>query len=232
MSPTPRATGLPCLVAVAWLAATPAPAAQDDGRSFETLDGAEAVAFAVELPEGFDPERAYPVLIGPGEGKPGAERSYFWRTERPARFGWILVETHGMFGPSGAEVTGRLLDRLAATHRVEGFHLVGYSANSAFVFDVAEALGARIASVTGVPGHPRGRTAAGMGAPSSTVVQMIVGEHDGYWRREAEQAEKRLRRSGVDVRLEVVPDGGHFLDGLIGEGLIERMERLRPRQAP
>lgn len=193
-----------------------------------TLENGESLPYAYHLPQGYDPERAYPVLIGPGDGTPGSDNSFFWK-EDPSEYGWIVVETMAFLENAPVETTRRLLDHLEQQFKVEGgrFHAVGYSRGGAPTFRVVLALADRFQSITGIPGHPTATDEATLSRLKTMKVQFIVGENDGYWRRESERAHRLLQALGVDTRLEIIDDGGHVLRELVGRGFMERMQRLR-----
>lgn len=200
-------------------------------KLYETLDlgNGKTAPFAYHLPNGYNASQAYPVLIGPGDGTRGSEDSFFWRKGDPSEHGWILVETGIFLDHNSPEPMHKLLDHLEQQFKVEGggFHIVGFSANSRRTFQTVLDMPERFLSATGIPGHPTTRDTEDLAKLKNTTIQFIVGENDGYWRRESERANQQLQELGVDSHLEIVPNGGHILRDLIGKGFMKRMEKLR-----
>ena len=200
-------------------------------RHFESIDlgNGKEIPFAYTLPDNFDAGKTYPVLIGPGDTHAGSEAGFFWRKNLPKGLGWILVETTVFFESNDKELMTKLLDHLQRKFKVENnkFHTVGFSANSSKIFKTALSLANRFASITGIPGHPTSRNPGELKQLKNTRVHFIVGENDGYWRRESERAHQQLKALGIETVLDVIPDGGHVLTDLIGAGFLEKMERMR-----
>ena len=101
----------------------------------------------------------------------------------------------------------RALDWLEERYQVEGggFHIAGWSANSAGVFEIVMAYPDRFLSVTGVAGMPGRGSEESLARLDGVRVQFIVGEHDKRFAASAAVFEKNL-----DVRTNlVIPDAGH-----------------------
>lgn len=202
-------------------------------RHFESIDlgNGNELPYAYTLPTNFDANKTYPVLIGPGDTHAGSEASFFWRTNLPESLDWILVESTVFFENNDKVLMAKLLDHLQKKFKVEGnkFHTVGFSANSSKIFKTAMSLADRFASITGIPGHPTSRNPGELKQLKNTKIHFIVGENDGYWRRESERAHKQLKELGIETVLDIIPNGGHVLTDLIGAGFLEKMERMRPK---
>lgn len=187
---------------------------------------AQEPRYRVFTPEGFNPEETYPVLICPDDLSDGPG-SWCWRGLDDDH-GWIRVGTdvHIMEGP---DALMPVLDEIAAQYNVEAgrFHIAGFSANSAPVFAVVLAHPDRFSSVTGMPGHPRTERSADLGALQGVHVMLIAGSDDRYWLEEAKRARARLNDFNIEATLEIIPDGGHVLESVFGNGLFERLDALR-----
>ena len=184
--------------------------------------------YAVHLPGTYVEGRGYPVLLGPGAATPSSDPSFFWPGGSEDSE-WVIVES--MAWLEGNDPIGRtraLIAELRDRYQPEGgkFHLLGYSASSGPAFSVALAIPDEFHSITGLPGHPNAR-GEGLDRLRDVRVQIIVGENDGYWLRAAQDAETRMSERGIDVSLEIYPDGGHALAVLKGKPFLDRMERLR-----
>lgn len=201
----------------------------NDLRKFEffKMDDGSKWNYAYYLPKDFDPSKTYPVLIGPGEATPGSYRSFFWKKGKDT-FGWILVE-FAIFEGDGKGQVQALLKHLRKQFKVENnkFHVVGFSANSAPIFNLVLGLAEHFQSITGIPGHPRTSNKDELMKLTNTKVQFIVGQRDAYWLGAAKKSHQLLEELGIDSRLEIIPNGGHVLEELIGEGFLRRVSKLR-----
>lgn len=193
-----------------------------------TEDGAE-IPFSYHLPDQYDQTKSYPIIIAPGDGTPGSDFSFFWRGADTGKYGWILVETPAVYQSDQGKSTEALLCALREKFKPEGskFHLIGWSGNSGSVFRKAQAFAYELHSVTGFPGHPSTTDEAGLLKLKPLKVSFIVGSNDSYWLTQAKNIHQRLIDLEVESYLEIVPDGGHVLSELIGDGLFERLEKLR-----
>lgn len=200
-------------------------------RQFETIDlgGGKSLSYGYHLPTDFDPEQTYPVLIGPGEVDAESKSGFFWRKNMPEKLDWILIETMSFFEGDAVKNTTKFLDHLQSRFKVEGgrFHVVCFSANSSPIFGVVLAIPERFQSATGIPGHPSTTDKNVLRALKNTRTQFIVGENDGYWRAASEKAHKILTELEYDSIIDIIPNGGHILRDLIGEGFLKKMERMR-----
>ena len=123
-------------------------------RQVATMSG-ESIPYAVHLPQEFDADVSYPVLLGPGDGEAGTEAGFYWRTE-PNSNGWIIVDAQ-LWESDTKDSIEALLDAVLAEFKVEGgkFHAVCWSANSAGIFELITDHAQRFHSITGMAGNPR-----------------------------------------------------------------------------
>ena len=201
-------------------------------RNFFVLkleDGAE-LPYSVDLPVGFDPRRAYPVLVVPGAGRKveGNWGGLFWGEDTSQR-GWITVETPSFLLTDPITVTLKLLDELARRYRVEGdkFHLACYGPTSGSAFDLAMAAPGRIKSLTAVPGFPVTDRESELLKLKGIRISFVVGANDVIWLNESERAYAQLRALGVECYLEIVPGANHLLQEMFGGELAERLDLMR-----
>jgi predicted esterase len=201
-------------------------------RRFEVLDVGDSrgLPYSLDLPPDFDPDATYPVLVGPGDAEPHPDEpgSLYWGEDAVAR-GWIVVETPAFIMDDAVEKARKLLDFIESKYHIEGgkFHLAGFSTNSVGVFEVAMAMPERFHTVTVVPGFPVVENESELAKLQGVTVNVIVGENDTLWLDEARLLHDRLRRLGVRSYLEVVPNGGHILEGMFGGELMNRLDALR-----
>jgi hypothetical protein len=195
-------------------------------RQLELSSGAD-VPFAIHLPPEFDPNEAYPVLIGPGDGEEGSDPGFYWQNE-PNIDGWIIVDAQ-IWDSDATRNFDALLDAIADEVNVEGgkFHAVCWSANSAGIFGLITRHAERFHSITGMAGNPGRLSSADIDALQTVKVQFVVGENDPYWQRSARDAHEKLTAGGIDSVFEIVPNGKHVMTNLIGAPFIQKLEKLR-----
>jgi len=199
-----------------------------DSRKYDSFEfSADDYAYAYHLPANYDSLISYPVLIGPGDGTPGSNRSFFWNVENPEKFGWILIEF--TIWKQNSNVVKELMKKLNEKFNVEGdkFHIVGFSESSASSFGHAIANPDFFHSVTGIPGHPSSNNKSQIGALVNVRIQNIVGEEDTFWLKTAKEFEIAYKEAGVNSVLDIIPDGEHVLTDLTGKGFMEKMEMMR-----
>lgn len=201
-------------------------------RNFFTLkleDGA-SLGFSVDLPVGYEPSRAYPVLIAPGHGKrmEGNWGGLFWGEDTSQR-GWITVESPAFLTTDPIGVTRQLLDEIERRYRLEGgkFHFACYGPSSGPAFGAAMAYPERVKSLVAIPGFPVTDKTTELEKLRGIRVLFIVGALDPLWKPSVEIAHSRLQALGVDSYLEVVPGAGHLLQEMFGGELAERLQLLR-----
>ncbi len=185
------------------------------------LDGAggQKIALEIHLPPGFDAGTAYSVLVSPGE--------YYWK-ERPSQPGWIVAVSDAFWGDARLANSKLALAWLRQHYepRNGGFHIAGWSANSAGVFEIAMAYPQEFLSVTGIAGMPGRGSEADLGKLAGTRVQFVVGEKDSYWRRGSERWFEQMEQIGIEATLEIISEGEHVMPEIANEPIFERLDRL------
>ncbi|MEM7481618.1 MAG: hypothetical protein AAF481_10630 [Acidobacteriota bacterium] len=185
------------------------------------IPGAEGrtIELEVDVPPDFDPDVAYPVLVGAGD--------YYWQ-DHPSQPGWIIVLSAAFWSPDRLEDAPRVLAWIRENYRVRGggCHSTGWSRNSAGIFEIAMAYPEQFLSVTGVAGMPGRGSEKDLEKLRDVRVQFIVGENDTYWKNGSEDWHQKLKALGVDSTLEIIPDGAHVMPELINKPFFERMNRL------
>ncbi len=195
-------------------------------RKLELESGA-SIPYAIHLPNGFDPEKTYPVLIGPGDGIEGGDRGYYWQNN-PHTHGWIIVDTE-LWKDSAEDGLELIMDKITKSYKVEGgkFHTACWSANSAGIFSLTSRHASRYHSITGMAGNPRGLTAKDLVAFKDVKIQFVVGENDSYWKSSARKSYDQLKAADIETTIEIVPNAPHVMKDLIGAGFFDRLNRLR-----
>jgi pimeloyl-ACP methyl ester carboxylesterase len=233
MTPLPT-PALQRLAGVALLAMASALAlAQPQLRTLELSDG-DVLQYALWLPDDFDGDRSYPVLMAlpPGPQTLGMVQAGLgtWQTG-PAR-GWVVVSPVAPGGRlffQGSEVhIPALLDAVADEVEIEGVHLGGISNGGRSAFRIARLDPDRYTSLVALPGYPPERADSdALDLLTGLPVRMFVGENDGGWVQRSQDAADRLRELGGDVELTVVPNEGHVIRSLTGRELFDLLDSLR-----
>jgi predicted peptidase len=195
-------------------------------REFKSFDfQGEKITYAIQLPTNYDPEKAYPVALGPSEVKNKDDQSYYWRGVKDS-YGWILLDFPIYEGKKDA--VAAFLNHIRANYPVEGnkFHAICFSANSSRIFDLVMNMAEDFHSITGMAGNPGNRTEQ-FSKLKNVKVRFVVGDKDTYWMNAAKDRHAKLLDAGVDSQIEIIKDGKHVLTELIGEGVLTRMEKLR-----
>jgi hypothetical protein len=192
---------------------------------FEASNG--VIRYAVHLPVNFDPAISYPVLVGPGDGISGADKGFYWNSERRST-DWIIVDAP-LWKTETAVNIEALLDHLLRDYSVEGrkFHLACWSANSAGIFDIAISRPDRFHSITAMAGNPSRLRDSDVMDLRKMKVQFIVGEKDTYWKNAAIGSHKILVDGGVLATIEIIPDGEHVMRDLVGPAFMQILNNVR-----
>lgn len=180
------------------------------------IDG-DAGQLNVRLPPAYDAKQSYSVLLSPGD--------YYWQ-DRDSVPGWIVVSGGAFYG---GDVVGKSALAIAFLRKRfppkgGGFHIAGWSANSAGVFAIAMAHADEFLSVTGIAGMPGSASDAELDKLKSLGVHFVVGENDTYWRDGSMRWHERMKSAGVSSTLEIIPNGGHVMDELVGPPIFDRLE--------
>ena len=203
--------------------------AQTSKRTFEKFEyKGETVNYAIQLPKDFDPNKTYPVAIGPSEVKGDDDQSFYWRGTKDT-YGWILADFPIYNSASRIEQVQAFLEHLRTKYKVEGnkFHTICFSANSAGIFDTVIKIPEDFHSIMGMAGNPGTRDVNKLGSLKGVKVRFVVGDRDTYWMNAAKDRHARLKDAEVDTDIEIIKNGQHVLTQLIGEGVITRMDKLR-----
>ena len=185
-------------------------------------------SYAFQLPENYDPDKTYPVLVGPSDVKDNDDQSFYWRGTKNTE-GWILID-YPIYNATGRlDEIKAFLKHITSTFNVEDdkFHTVCFSANSASIFDLVMAMPDHFTGITGMAGNPGTRDIEKLSKLKGVKIQFIVGDRDSYWMRAAKDRHELLISAGVESQIEIIKNGPHVLQDLIGKGFLERAHRLR-----
>ncbi len=205
------------------------------------LEGRHKLFYALVLPNGYDPEKAYPVLIALPPGAQTREMvqaglSMYWETEARQR-GWVVVSPQGpndeLFRTGDDSVMPVLFEDVLKHINVEGhrFHLAGVSNGGRAAFRIATQHPRDILSVTVLPGAPpEEEDWANLAALKDIDVTMFVGSRDRTWLRQTEKAAEELRLLGIEPDVRVI-EGEHVVPVDPAE-LFTIFERSRTTKRP
>ena len=186
------------------------------------------VRYKVVLPNGYDPAKAYPAVLGLGGGPQNMNTvdgilTRFFRAEAEKR-GYIVVTPAApdddLFFEDGDRIFPEFLKMMAADYKIRDnkFHIAGPSNGGIAAFHVAAANPDYFLSVTAFPGYMWAPTLPKLIAISKMCVFAYVGEFDPYmWHGEMRREVEFLRSKGTLARYSVEKGQPHRLDTLAGE---------------
>ena len=213
----PNLSQLSALLAFLVLLALPFSAAAETVE----IPGPDGSKLSLEIhhPPDYQPGKSYSILVSPGD--------YYWQ-EGASQPGWVVATGGAFYGPDRLVSARAAIEWLRKTYRPKlgGFHLAGWSANSAGVFEIAMDHPEDFLSVTGIAGMPGRNAESRLKRLAPVRVQFIVGENDTYWRQGSERWHRTMQEMGISSTLEIIPKGEHVMPELIGDPLFERLNRL------
>jgi len=190
--------------------------------------GGTTVHYKVVLPNGYDPAKAYPGILGLGGGPQTMNTidnllNRYLRAEAEKR-GYIVVAPAApndeLFFEDGAKIFPDFLKAILVDYKIQDnkFHIIGPSNGGIASFHVAAANPQYFLSVTAFPGYMWQPSAAKLQAISKMCVFMYVGENDEYmWHPEMKKEAEALRAKGTVARYTVEKGQPHRLDTLAGD---------------
>lgn len=199
------------------------------------------IDYKVVLPDGYDPELAYPtVLAFPGAGQTmrNVDRAVNdnWQVEAERR-GYIVISPaapeEGLFFQGGDAVFPEFFDELRARYRIAGnkFHIAGISNGGASAFHIAANFPDYFVSVTGLPGYLPYLTPEKVKSLAALCIYMHVGERDPQWIETMTWQAQQLTDAGAAVRFWIEKGQSHVMDSLKGAGAARLFEHFADAQA-
>jgi len=189
--------------------------------------GKTTVHYKVVLPNGYDPAKTYPAILGLGGGPQTMNTvdrllSGNLRAEAEKR-GYIVIAPAApdddLFFEDGDRIFPEFLKMMLADYKIEDnkFHIAGPSNGGIAAFHVAAANPQYFLSVTAFPGYMWQPSAAKLQAISKMCVFMYVGENDQYmWHDEMKREAEWLRSKGTVARYTVEKGQPHRMETLAG----------------
>jgi poly(3-hydroxybutyrate) depolymerase len=183
--------------------------------------GGLKVTYRVDLPNGYDPARAYPTLLvftGGDQTMNIVEQTLGdWRSEAERR-GYIVVSPAApdgqLFFEGGDRIFPAFLDQILRDYKVKGgkLFLAGHSNGGLSAFHIAVRYPQYFLSVTGYPGMLYDDDMSKIQALKPLCIYMHAGDHDPDWRDEMQRQAGMFRQLGFKVQFDVEKDQIHRLN--------------------
>ena len=214
--------------------------AQVTWHKLAVADGVE-LEYALNLPEGYDSQRTYPVLLALPRGPQTREmveeglRQYWGAQARAA--GWVVVSPvapRGVLFFAGAEsVLPLLFARIREQVRISQgrMHLVGQVNGGRSAFRIATLYPYEFQSITVMPGHASPSDNARLKRLRNTRVRMFVGGEDDQIVSESRKTYRLLTEQKINVTLKELPDQGTAPSSLDDGGLMKHLVALHAASA-
>ncbi len=187
-------------------------------------DGNE-MQYAVALPDGFDPEAAYPaILVLPGGNQTigGATRQIerFWEAGAAERgyiaFGAGAPSGKPFFGEMGGDIyLPQFMDLMLEQYRIEDdkFHLVGFSNGGESAYRIAVRRPESFRSITVFSGSTQVvEDLARLSRIIHLPISMFAGQSDEGVAGEMLKTKEDIEAAGGKVRFETVPRSSHGME--------------------
>ena len=195
--------------------------------------------FAVVLPDEFDSNQEYPILLAlpPGpqtKDMVGVGLDGYWASEAKER-GWIVLSPIAPAGKlffQGSEaLIPEFLEQMATRYRPEGdkYHLGGISNGGISAFRIALNNPELFRSIVVLPGYPRTEEEfQKLGRLKDMPIALFVGELDTGWIQRMKATRDEIARLEGHVSLEIIPNEGHVIRSLAGgKRLFELLDSFR-----
>ena len=198
-----------------------------DVREGTKTVGATAVHYKTVLPDGYDPAKAYPAILGFGGGPQTMNtvdnilnRNFRAEAEKRGYLVFAPAAPDGeVFFENGGRIFPEFLKLMLADYKIQNnkFHVAGPSNGGIAALHIAAAHPQYFMSATAFPGYMWRPSAAKLQAISKMCVFMYVGELDHYmWHGEMEKEAEFLRSKGTLARYSVEKAQPHRLETLAG----------------
>jgi poly(3-hydroxybutyrate) depolymerase len=183
--------------------------------------GGLKITYKVVLPDGFDPARAYPLILvftgGPQTLEmAGATLETDWRAEGERR-GYILISPGSpdgaLFFEGGDRIFPEFLEQILRDYKVKDaiLHIAGHSNGGLSAFHIAGLYPKYFSTVTGYPGALNGDDMERAPALKSMCLFMHVGDKDAEWMAGMQREAATLSQQGFKIRLTVEKNQVHRL---------------------
>lgn len=201
-----------CLMAHAYAQIISIEASWAQSKIYTIEHKQEKLSFKVILPDNFQKNKTYPVLLAPGD--PDRNEPSIYMGSNPSQFGWIIVESIINIKPSFANT---LIEHIKAHYSTSMIFISGFSANSVPMFKCVRKNPKLFDGVIGMPGYANGIDQQTFQSNPNLKIILIVGARDTYWKKQAESAFKQLKNTGFDSSIHVIPNQGHKMEAFAGK---------------
>jgi poly(3-hydroxybutyrate) depolymerase len=202
--------------------------------------GGPQVEYKTLLPPGYDPAKAYPVVLvftGGAQGLQAAENTLKvdWQAEAEKR-GYIVISPAApngeLFFQEGDKVFPAFLDKIRKDYKVAGkIHIAGHSNGGLSAFHIAGKYPQYFSTVTGYPGlwqdNPEADPPAAL---KGMCLYMHAGDMDPDWRDAMAQQAKEMSGAGFRIKFTVEPNSTHRLKAAelgLSKRLFDEIESCR-----
>jgi predicted peptidase len=177
------------------------------------------VTYKVVLPDGYDPARAYPLVLvftgGPQTLQIATSTvEADWRKEAERR-GYIVIAPASPNGELFFEGADRIfpsfLDQMLKDYKVGKVHVAGHSNGGLSTFHIATKFPKYFTTVIGYPGLLDGTDRALANAIKDKCLFMHVGDRDEGWKGAMEEESKELARRGFRIKFTMEKNQVHRL---------------------
>jgi poly(3-hydroxybutyrate) depolymerase len=179
------------------------------------------VQYRVITPPGYDPAKAYPIVLvftGGGQQWTGVQANLDadWKDEAAKR-GYILVSpaaTDGqLYFEGGDRIFPAFFEAISRDYKIAGrWHVAGHSNGGLSAYHVAAQHPSQFSTVTGYPGLIDPDEMSQAPALKPLCLYIHVGEHDELgWRDPITAEAAQLKKSGYRIAFTVEPNQGHRL---------------------
>jgi len=190
--------------------------------------GTTTVHYKVVLPDGYNPETAYPAVLAFGGGPQTMATIDLtivrnWQNQAQKR-GYIVILPAApddvLFFQGGDKIFPEFIVMMLNKYKVQDnkFHAAGYSNGGTTAFLVAASYPQYFLSITAFPGYLLRDTVANLDRISKLCINMYVGELDSGFLDLMQKQADRFRQRGLAAKLSIERGQGHILGTLGGSG--------------
>jgi S-formylglutathione hydrolase FrmB len=179
------------------------------------------VTYRVDLPNGYDPARAYPTILvftGGGQTMDIVEQTLGdWQSEAEKR-GYIVISPAApdgqLFFEGGDRIFPAFMDQMLRDYKVKGgkLFLAGHSNGGISAFHIAVRYPQYFVSVTGYPGLLYEDDLTKMENLKGLCIFLHVGERDRDWQKEMQQQARMFKQAGFQVQFDIEANQIHRLN--------------------
>src|SRR5713101_1378015 len=198
------------------------------------------VNYKVVLPNGYDPAKTYPAILGFAGGSQemrivdGVIKDHF-KSEAERR-GYIVIipaaPNGELFFEGGDRIFPAFLEQMLRDYKIENgkFHIAGRSNGGLSAFHIAASYPQYFRSLTSLPGYLPDASPMRVRALAKMCINMYAGEMDTDWLESEKAQAAQFRAQGFVVQFSVEKAQGHVMRTLEGPGagrLFKQFEQAR-----